>query len=54
LFWVGHEVALEITWVHNYLSQQARTHIGIVNFDAHFDLRPYTQTQVLVRECLDK
>ncbi|MGH4121889.1 MAG: formimidoylglutamase [Clostridium sp.] len=41
----GHEVAFgNYMGTLNYLSQKSKKpNIGIVNFDAHFDLRPYTQ-----------
>ena len=41
----GHEVAFgNYMGTLNYLSQKCqRPNIGIINFDAHFDLRPYTQ-----------
>ncbi|MBU3144927.1 formimidoylglutamase [Clostridium sp. CF012] len=41
----GHEVAFgNYMGILNYLSQKSKKpSIGIVNFDAHFDLRPYTQ-----------
>ncbi|MBZ9688572.1 formimidoylglutamase [Clostridium estertheticum] len=41
----GHEVAFgDYMGILNYLSQKSeQPSIGIVNFDAHFDLRPYTQ-----------
>ena len=44
----GHEVAFgNYMGILNYLSQKSvGPNIGIVNFDAHFDLRPYTQPQV--------
>ena len=44
----GHEVAFgNYMGTLNYLSQiSSEPNIGIINFDAHFDLRPYTQTQV--------
>ncbi len=39
----GHEVAFgHYNGIFNYLSQkESRPKIGIINFDAHFDLRPY-------------
>lgn len=41
----GHEVAFgNYMGTLNFLSQKSRKpNIGIINFDAHFDLRPYTQ-----------
>lgn len=41
----GHEVAFgNYMGTLNYLSQKSEEpNIGIINFDAHFDLRPYTQ-----------
>jgi len=41
----GHEVAFgDYMGVLNYLSKKSKQpNMGIVNFDAHFDLRPYTQ-----------
>lgn len=39
----GHEIAFgHYNGIFNYLSQnKAKPNIGIINFDAHFDLRPY-------------
>jgi len=44
----GHEVAFgDYMGILNYLSEnREKPNIGIVNFDAHFDLRPYIDTHI--------